>query len=231
MLFKLVLTAVSLTALSTSAMAQGFSGGELTIDAYGFRDGGDSTVVNYSGALEYSINRNFSIAGNISIYDLSLLSDNVTNFTLHGIYHLNDQMSFGGFYGEDSINGNGASFLGAEGGAEFGQFEVEGYFALYDNADDTTVIGVSGEYQITDTVSAIADLGSGDIGADNYTRISAGAEYNFARGPSVYAELGNVNGGGTDSGYIGLGASLEFGAARGTTFDRRGVFETVVRGY
>jgi hypothetical protein len=107
----------------------------------------------------------------------------------------------------------------------------EGYIALYDNDDDTSVFGLSGEYEISDTISATANIGLGDIGNVDYTRISAGAEYSFAQGPSVYAELGNVTGGGTDSGYIGLGANIEFGAARGTTFDRRGIFETVIRGY
>ena len=230
MLIKTILTAVSLTALLTSAMAQGFSGGELTIDAYGFSDGGDSTVVNYSAALEYSINRNVSIAGDVSIYDLSILSDDVTNFTLHGIFHVNDQTSIGGFYGVDSLSGNGSAFGGFEAGYETGALGVEGYIAIYDNDDDTSVFGLSGEYEISDTISATANIGLGDIGNVDYTRISAGAEYSFAQGPSVYAELGNVTGGGTDSGYIGLGANIEFGAARGTTFDRRGIFETVIRG-
>jgi hypothetical protein len=51
----------------------------------------------------------------------------------------------------------------------------EGYIALYDNDDDTSVFGLSGEYEISDTISATANIGLGDIGNVDYTRISAGA--------------------------------------------------------
>jgi len=231
MLTKAVLTAVSLTALSTPAMAQGFSGGELTLDAYAFAEGSDPTGVNYSGALEYSLSRNFSVAGAVSVYDFSLLSESVTNVTLHGIYHVNDQSSVGLFLGNDSSDSGDASFFGLEGGFEANQLSVEGYAAIYDDSDDSTVVGISGDYRISDTVSAIGTLGFGDVSGDSYNRLSAGAEYDFQQGPSVYAEVGQVSGGGTDSGFIGIGASIEFGAARGTTFDRRGIFETINPGF
>lgn len=231
MLFRTVLTAVSLTALSTAATAQGFSGGELTIDATQFSAGSDPTSVNYSGALEYSINRNISVAGAVSIYDYSLLADTITNVTLHGIYHVNDQASVGAFVGQDSVGGAHSSFAGIEGGYEMGQFEVEGYLAFYDNADNSSVLGVSGAYQFNDQFAAIADFGVGEFGFDDVTRVSAGAEYTFNGGPSLYAELGNINSDIADSRFIGIGASIEFGADRGTTFDRRGVFETINPGF
>lgn len=227
MLSKSVLTAVIITAIPSFALAQGFSGGELTIDATGFNEGDDPSAVNYSGALEYSINRNISIAGDVSVYDYSLLDDTITNVTIHGIYHLSDQISVGAFIGRDSSDGDGSSFFGLEGGFEAGQIGVEGYFATYDDSDNSTVLGISGNYQFGPSIAAIADLGFGSIGNEDYTRISAGAEYSFAGGPSVYAEFGNISSDSFDSEFIGLGAKIEFGAARGTTFDRRSAFDTL----
>lgn len=231
MITKAVLTAVALTAIPTFALAQGFSGGELTIDTYGFQEGNNSTGVNYSGALEYAINRNISVAGDLSIYDFSLLSESITNLTIHGIYHLSDATSFGAFIGNDSAGGGGSSFFGVEAGHEAGKLDVEGYVALYDNDDDSTVLGASGGYQLTDNVSAIGDLGFADIGDIGFTRLSVGAEYEFNAGPSLYAEIGSVNSDIGDSTFIGLGASIQFGAERGTTFDRRGEFETINPGF
>lgn len=223
--------AVALMALASPVLAQGFTGGELTIDAYAFSEGDDPTGTNYSGALEYSVNRSISVAGAISVYDFSLLDESVTNVTLHGIYHLSDEASVGAFVGNESSGDDDVSFYGIEGGYETGQFEVEGYIAAYDNDDDSTVLGLSGAYQFNDTISGIANIGFGSIGDQDYTRLSAGAEYEFIAGPSVYAEIGSISSDEVDSTFIGLGASIQFGAERGTTFDRRGAFESINPGF
>jgi len=230
MLSKTVYLSVAFAALSISAQAQGFTGGELTIDAAGFSEG-DSTSVNYSVAAEYSISRSISIAGTLGFYDYSLLSDTINSYTLHGIYHLNDASSLGFFTGSEELNGASSTFYGFEGGFESAGYEIEGYFALYDNADDTSVVGLSGSYAVTDQISAIGEVGFGDFSAGKVRSISAGAEYQFINGPSVYAEIGNVSTDVVDSGFIGLGASIQFGADRGTTFNRRGVFETLNPGF
>ncbi|MDB2369242.1 porin [Octadecabacter sp.] len=222
------LAALSTIAISTTASAQSVTGGELTIDAYSFRAGDNESTVNYSGALEYGINRNFSVAGDLALYDFTLLDDSIFNVTVHGIYHVNDQTSVGVLIGNDNLDGDDTTFYGLEGGFEANQLTVEGYFAFYDDNDDSTVIGVSGGYQITDAISAIGTVGYGDIDNNDVTRISAGAEYDFQGGPSIYAEIGNVDTDDDNSVFIGLGAKVEFGAARGTTFDRRGISPTLL---
>lgn len=227
---KPLLWAVGLTALSSSVMAQGFSGGELTIDAYSYSESDDSGNVSYSAALEYALNRQFSLAADIGIYDFSLLDESVNTLTIHSVYHLSDQASLGFFTGFDELAGETSSFYGIEGGYEVGQFEMEGHLTVYDNSANTTILGASGAYEITQSISAIGALGFGDFDDEDVTRISAGAEYEFASGPSVYAEIGNLSLGDEDSGFIGIGASVQFGADRGTTFDRRGVFATLLPG-
>lgn len=226
------LTAVALATLSAApALAQGISGGELSIDAYGYSEGDDKSSVNYSGALEYSLNRNISVAADLSLYDSTVLDNDITNVTIHGIYHVNNAASVGFFAGRDSDGDRAGSFYGLEGGFETGRFEAEGYLSIYDNTDSSSVLGLSGAYEINDSVSAIANLGFADIDDETYTRLSAGAEYEFVNGPSIYAEVGNLNGANQDSSYVGMGVNLDFGAARGTTFGRRSIWETVKLGF
>ncbi|MDC0115855.1 hypothetical protein OAH97_00050 [Octadecabacter sp.] len=228
MFYQAVCAAIGLAAISTSASAQGITGGELTIDGFGFNQGNNDGIVNYSGALEFGINRNFSIAGDVAFYDFSFFDDDVTNFTLHGIYHLDDSRSIGLLVGNDREDGDGTTFFGLEGGLDSNQLTLEGYAAVYDNSSDDIVLEVSGDYQLTGAVSAIGTFGYGDIGNDDITRISGGVEYAFQTGPSLYAEIGHINTDGADSEFIGLGAKIEFGAARGTTFDRRGISPTLL---
>lgn len=230
MFYKAVSAAIAMAALSTSVSAQQFAGGELTIDAYGYEDGDLDSTVDYSAALEYATNRNIGFAFDLAYYDFSLNDDSVTTFTIHSIYHLSDQSSVGFIVGNDIGDDGIGTFYGLEGGFESNNISGEGYFAFYDNSDSSAVLGLSGAYQISDSVSAIADFGYGDIADNDITRISAGAEYQFTNGPSVYAEIGNLDIDTGNSAFIGLGATVAFGAARGTTFDRRGAFETLIPG-
>ncbi len=231
MFIKAVSGAAIVAALSTSVSAQQFAGGELTIDAYTYDESGFSSTVDYSVALEYATNRNIGFAFDLAHYDFSIVDNSITTFTVHSIYHLNDQASVGFIIGNDfGENSTGGTFYGFEGGFESNRLSGEGYFAIYDNDENSSVLGLSGAYQITDSVSAIADLGIGDIADTDITRVSAGAEYDFSNGPTVYAEIGNVDLDETSSSFIGIGASVQFGAARGTTFDRRGVSETLFPG-
>ena len=231
MFIKTAIPAVVFIAMAHGAFAQSFTGGELTIDAYGFSDGDDPSAVNYSGALEYAINRNFSVSADLSIYDFSLFEDNINNAALHGIYHVNDVTSVGVFFGSEESNDDRASFFGLEGGYETAAVEVEAYFAVYDDDGNSNVLGLDGAYQFNDNISAIGTFGYGDVGDLDIRRYSAGAEYTFDNGPAVYAELGRIDAGDVDSNFIGIGASIAFGAERGTTFDRRGIFETLNPGF
>lgn len=230
MFYKAVTAAMAMAALSTSVSAQQFAGGELTIDAYSYDESGFDSTVDYSVALEYATNRDIGFAFDLAHYDFSLNDDSVTTFTIHSIYHLNDQSSVGFIVGNDIGDDGIGTFYGFEGGFEANGFNGEGYFAIYDNDANSTVLGLSGAYQITDSVSAIADFGFGDLDSGDITRISAGAEYDFTNGPTVYAEIGNVDLDVASSTFIGIGASVQFGAERGTTFDRRGAFETLIPG-
>jgi hypothetical protein len=226
MFCKPLLAVFVLANLSSAALAQSFSGGNLSIDAYGYSDGADDVSINYSGALEYSVNRALSVAVDVSQYDSTILNDDITNVTVHGLYHLGDGASLGFFAGQDYTNTRGGTFYGLEGGLETGAFAAEGYVSVYDNTESSTVLGVSGAYKFNQSVSAIADIGLAKVASESYTRLSAGAEYQIVDGPSIYAEIGNIDGGNQDGRFIGLGVNLDFGVDRGTTFGRRSIWET-----
>jgi len=232
MFSKAVLSAACLAAMASPALAQGFTGGDLRIDAYSYSEGDDFGAVNYSGGLEYALNRQFSVALEASSYDFGILSSSVTNITMHGIYRLNDGTSVGLFLGNESADGDDDLMLyGLEADYGSGPIELEGYFAIYDDDGSSNVLGANGSYRFTNNIAAIANIGIADVDGVSMNRISAGAEYSFDAGPSVYAEVGSLSIGDTDDTFIGLGASIEFGANGGTTFDRRGIFASVIPGF
>lgn len=228
MFSKVGITAVAICAMATPIWAQGFSGGELSIDVYALSDGDDLASTNYSGALEYAITSQISVAASVSIYDYGLLDDSVNNLTLHGIYALNRETSVGVFIGTESLSGEDVTLYGLEGAYSAGALDVEGYIGFYDEDADASIVGLSGAYQITGNIAAIGTIGFGDVAGDSVNRYSLGAEYEFNAGPSVFAEIGSLSVGDADDTFIGLGASIEFGGNDGVTFDRRGLFATAV---
>ena len=228
-----ILASAVLAAAAGSAQAQGFgfSGGEISAEALAYGDGGDIGKTAYSGALEFGITRNISVAVDLGFYGLQTLDLQADTATIHGIYQMSETVSLGAFYGKDTLEGSDARIFGIEGGTEFGGAAVEGYFAKLDGAgDNATLLGVSGTYGFSDSISALGSFSIADLGDSSSNRLAVGGQYTIASGPDLWAEIGTLK---IDDGvntsndmFIGIGARIEFGAARGTTFDRRSLFET-----
>ena len=229
MFSKGAFSAAILMASASPLAAQGFSGGELSIEALAFADGNDWGYTTYSASLEYTLTRDISIAGDLSFYDFNSLDLGVGNFTVHGIYHLSNVMSAGVFIGQDGRDdeGDDLTFIGVEGGYETGRLLFEGYAAQDGGGDDATVAAIDAEYIFNDEVTLLAEVGLVDFEDELVTRLSLGGQYAFLRGPEVYGEIGSVTSDDEDEIFIGAGARIEFGAARGTTFDRRSLFDVL----
>jgi len=233
----LITLAVAACVGSSAAYAQQFSGGQLAIDVLGYGLEDDVLEVNYSGGLEYAINRNWSIGGYYTVYDFDTFDGSAGNLTLHAIYHLNDDTSVGVFRAGDGIEldgfGAGRGMTGIEAGYETGAFEVEGFIGFFDKpedddqADNALLFGLSGAYEINDTISVLASYSRADSDTLTANRFSVGGSYEFIAGPSVYANVGRADSGLEDASFIGLGASIEFGADRGMTFESRSLFDTI----
>lgn len=242
MIYKAILA--STLALSTSAASAQVTGGYLGAEVLSYNEDGIDASVSYSGGLEYAFNRNWSIAANLEGFDQGLLSNAGGNLTLHVMYHLNEEATIGLFRGADALDGDvtatGQGLTGIEAGYEIGKIEGEGFFAIYDDEEGAdyieelsgaTLVGASGEYAITDQISATAAFGFLSSDTEDASSFSAGASYTFVAGPSLYAEVGQTSVGDEDSTFIGIGANVAFGADRGTTFDIRSAFDSVRSGF
>lgn len=228
-----IFATVVLAAAAGSAQAQGFgfSGGEISAEAVAFGDDGAVSSTVYSGALEFSINRGFSVALDLGFYGLETLELNAETATLHAIYQLNDAVSLGAFYGRDQLDGSNATVTGIEGGTEFSGVAVEGYVAkVSGDGDDAMLLGFSGEYGFSESISALGSFSTVSLGDINTTRLAVGGQYAIAGGPELWAEIGTFNAddgtSGAEDTFLSVGARIEFGAARGTTFGRRSLFES-----
>lgn len=216
--------------VASPAVAQ-VTGGSLDIE-YDFpTDGGDLGGTTYSGAIEYSITRDFAVSLDIAGYRLDNLDTDATSLTLHGVYHMDEMTSFGAFVGSDAIEDSDRETLfGLEAGTEFGAAEFESYLGALDGEGETvTLAGVDGKYDFGNGLSAIGSAGLASADDIDITRFAVGAEYEVVGGPQFYAEIGNVSaeadGIDADETFIGLGARVAFGAERGTTFGQRSLFE------
>lgn len=227
------LAAAVLAAAAGNAQAQSFSftGGEISAEALAYSDSGDIGSTAYNGALEFGITRNISVAVDLGFYGLQTLDLQADTATIHGIFELSESVSLGAFYGQEKLGGQNATLIGLEGGTEFTGVAVEGYFAQLDGAgDDATLMGVSGEFGFSESISALGSFTIADLGDASSNRLAIGGQYTIASGPDLWAEIGTLK---ADDGttasndtFISIGARIEFGAERGTTFGRRSLFET-----
>lgn len=239
---------VGLALLSTNAMAQAtFSGGEVSLGYAALTDSDlETSGFNLGLSGEISLGREFALQGDISYTDGKIggfKGDNTT-VAVHGIYHANENASFGLYYGQDRSEGEHIAFYGTEGGYENGPLELSGYFgvAAVDSGDfddgglgniDFNQHGIAAAYQVNDT---FAVTGRYDqihwTEAFSVNRLGLGIDAAVAANIGVAAEFGRIEGnlgdGSADENYANLTATYTFGAKRGATFDTRGLLHTVL---
>lgn len=242
MIYKTLLaSSIALAACASGASAQNFSG-NLGLSYAQPSDSEDQSITEYFGGLEYAFNRNFSISLDLAGYNFEDIDDVIVSSTWHFIYHLDEGSSVALFAGADVVTeetgagvvAQGLTFAGLEAGSEFGDVEGETYigFATTDgDAEEFTMFGVSGAYDIAPGFSAIGaiDLIRSDV--LDQSDISVGVEYEITGGPELYGKIGrrageSESGAEVEANYLEFGASVNFGSQRGTTFNRRSVFES-----
>lgn len=222
--------AAVLLAVATPVYAQGVTGGTLGVEVNAPTDLSDFGGTTYFGGIEYAINKNFSVAADISSYRFDNLGTDASSATLHGIYHMNDLTSFGLFFGQDKNETETSKVMGVEAGTEFMGGTVEGYVGRANSdTSDATIIGADGFYDWSESIQFTGGAAIANFDLGSTRTVTVGASYTISNGPDLYAEIGSVSvddGTSTDSDtFIGLGARLNLGAERGTTFDQRSLFE------
>jgi hypothetical protein len=223
--------AILLATLPFPTFAQGITGGELGVEYNAPTNGSNFGGTTYSGGLEYGFLQNFSVSANAAGFKPDNISTTANNITLHGTYHLSSAASLGGFYGFDSVDGDGLDLFGVEGRTEFMGAKFSAYLGKADDSgDEGTIFGMDGSYGLRSGFSLIGNVDLIDLDT-RLTEASIGAEYQMVSGPQFYTQIGQITGDvGTKSdsvGFFTVGAKVAFGAARGTTFTNRSVFEVL----
>ncbi|MEO9862353.1 MAG: hypothetical protein ABJO29_08350 [Yoonia sp.] len=217
---KIILSAAVCILSASPVFAQQFTGGELGFEYNQFVDDGSLDGTNYHAGVEMTFDRSFAIGANIQ--DLGFTGRD-TSLTLHGIYHLNETSSLGVFVASDGDDNNSFGF---EGGTEFLRGDIGGYIGQVEISDQSALIfGLSSNTPIGANFSVFSDF---DMVAEDAVAVSTqelGIEYSIAGGADIFAQVGQAevftDFGNASETYVGIGARIQFGAARGTTFEAR----------
>lgn len=228
---RFLFSAACCAALSAhGAQAAEVTGATLGIDYSAFTDDSAGTVdkTALSGSIELGFDRSFGLQGDLALGRLGFAEADFTSFALHGIYHANENSSLGFFVGRDLIEGEGATFYGAEAGFEMAQLSADIYASSAEKQDVSShMMGIGASYNATEDFTVGASHDRGDIFDLDVSRTQLEADYRFDK-VTVSAQLGSVDidGAGSEN-YFGIGAKFDFGAKRGTTFEQRGFLSVV----
>lgn len=220
--------------VAQQAQAAELTGGSLDLGYSGFFDDTDVSKTSLRGQAELGFTRNFALQLDLGYYDLNALDDSGTNIALHGIYHVNETVSLGAFYGQDSLNSVDADYLGIEGGFEIGEsVATEVYLAAVDdNGIDGTLFGLELSNGLNEQIDLTAGVEHATYDNDlDLTRLSLGMDYSAGGPTKFYAEIGSLNadvlGLSGSEAFFNLGIRLDFGAKRGATFGQRGLLDLI----
>ena len=242
------LTAALLGCAASGALAQGFTGAEVSLGYSTFTGDYEGDALNLGGSGEFALTRQIGVQldfgytdfGEVNGVDDSDLS--ALNFTLHAVYTINESGSVGLFYGREELTADdgtdeasdSSDFVGVELGYAFDAVSFEMYYAkaLDELIDDAAIYGVSGAFDVNGLFEVTADYDRVDSGSDiDASSASVGIAYEVLPNITLEGEIGSA-GFVTDRGdltetFVGIGATYTFGAEGGATFDRRGLAREV----
>lgn len=219
---------VALATMGSSAMAAELVGGSIKLEYSTFTDETDLSRLGVEGSLELAFDRNFSIQADLGYqrFDLTDLDSNV--YGLHGIYHLNDDTSFGVYYTKDDTDIGDLNIVGLEVGHEMAGVEFEAYLGYADSdAGDGGIYGISGRYELANAVGITGSFDRVDEGFVDANVLAVGVDSDVAPNVNLFleagaADLGIAGLGSSDfEGFVGVGAKIAFGNKRGATFEQR----------
>ncbi len=231
----IVLSTAVILASATAGLAQGFSGAELGIDYSSVPDVTDLRGFSYYGSAEVAIFRGLSFALDATAYDFELGDIDITNFTAHAIYQVDPAVSLGFFIGQDIVDGDKNGMFGGEVLYDYVTGTIEGYLGSASNLDgkDAKIYGASATYDMTGGFSFGADLDAFRGDGFSSSAFEIGGFYTMLDGPKFGATIGKLNlqeFGNKSEFYFGFEASIAVGPNRGTTFERRSLFEVLQSG-
>jgi hypothetical protein len=231
MLTKFLLSTAMVVAGTTGLFAQGFAGGSIGIEYSNFVEDSAYQKTTYSGSVEYAITPIVAVAFDAAFFNYSDAPSDLqlSNYTLHGAYTLNNEVTLGLWLARDLIKESGTmevDFIGVEGAYSAGPISTQGYIGQGDaEGTGVTILGASGAYDFGNGFAAIAAFDFVDVeNNDSLRAIEVGGSYEVTPGASIFANVGNFT---TDSGpsfsetYYSIGATFNFMPDGGTVFDQR----------
>ena len=219
---------VGLAMTGSSAMAAEITGGSIKLEYSAFTDETDFSRVGIEGSLEVAFNRNFSVQADLGYQSFNETDLDSNVYGLHGIYHLDDDTSFGIYYTKDDTDLGDLDIVGVEVGHEMSNVELEAYLA-YADADvaDGALFGLSGRYEFENTVGITGSFDRFDEGSIDANVLTVAVDYDVTPNVNLFLKAGGgeigIDGfGSTDfEGFVGVGAKIAFGNKRGATFEQR----------
>lgn len=234
---KHTMKAAAVLVLAASAgNAVELTGGELRLGYSAFdASAGGETLSRWSldGSAELGFNQDFAAQLDIGISEFNASGLNIGTATLHGIYHLNGQTSLGAFYGTEDTDFGDVDYYGLEIGYGVSGFEVEGYLGIADGSGaDGNLFGITGAVDIAPNWQMTGGYERADFdGGVDMSKFAVGVKLATNENVAFTAELGrgdfSVSSASAGENFISFGAEITFGAKRGATFGRRGVFNII----
>jgi len=227
-----IVIALGALALAQNAFAAEVTGGNLEIRHSAFTDQTSLSSTSFTGSMEVGFTRAFALQFDLGMYKLNAINETGRNAAIHAVYHVNETASLGFFLGNDDIAGS-ANIYGIEGGFELPGVDVELYLAdETDSGASATLFGVDLHHDFGNNFGITGTLDRADFGSGvDLTRLKIGVNYDLSPTSEIYGELGSLNasamGLSGSEAFVGIGARINFGAARGTTFKRRGLLELI----
>ena len=218
-----------LLAVATPAVALDFAGGTFGLDYTTYPDIEEITATGFSSDIEFAITPQFSAALSMSTttYDIDGPFELSSSSTFaHGIYHINDAVKVGAFWGNESVFYYSSDTYGLEAAYDNGSFNAGGYVGAGQFVEeDVTLYGLNGGYLFGAGFGINADVDIVDMDINDYTMTtsSVGVEYSFGNGAAISLDVGQFkveNEFFTDEeDFVTLGASYSFGPNGGVSFE------------
>ncbi|MGC1494302.1 MAG: hypothetical protein WA790_00725 [Sulfitobacter sp.] len=213
---------------ATTAQAVEITGGSVGLSYSAFTKDTSARRIGIEGSLEVGYNQNFSSQIDLTYHQLNVTDQDTTTLGLHTIYHVNAATSLGIFYAiEDTIGGT-FDMYGIEAGHGAGPWAFEGYLGRAEaNAVDAELLGFSARYELANEIGVTGAYDDVDVAGVDWSKTSLRVDRDVTADVNLYLEVGaaHVNGAGLSGSepFVGLGGTYVFGAARGATFDARGI--------
>lgn len=222
--------------LAAPAVAFELTAGSIGLEKGQFVDDGvrGFDKAGLKGSAEFQVAPQFSIQGDLGVYDLGRTDGSATSVALHGIYQHSPDTSFGAYVGLDNAKfdslgrqAEDVGFYGVEIANNNGQLGTEVYVGgINDSQIKGTQLGLKGRYAVNESAGVSARFDTLRLTGPNASRLGVGGDIALGQTGTLYGEIGRakMNSLGNEN-FVTIGAKVNFGHKASTTFSQRGILD------